>query len=185
MSLSTMAKTRDGGEPLADGVDLHDVCAAGQQLPGDVLQLPTGDQRLLEQGAAAAGEEKQHRVRRRQIPHQRQGLPGPGEGIFIGDRMPRLPTGKIGDRAHAVAVFRHHHTCLDAAAQAVVGGLRHLPGGLSGGHQHHPAGKFLPLQGPCHRIVRLHGPDGIGHDFVCDPAQMLIHPTPSPSVFCL
>ena len=51
-----------GGEPLADTVHLHNVGTAGQQLAGNVRQFLTGNQGKFEEGAAAAGEQKDHRI---------------------------------------------------------------------------------------------------------------------------
>ena len=52
----------DPGQALANGVHLHDIGTAGKQLARDLLQLCAGDQRLLKQCTAAAGQQKQHRV---------------------------------------------------------------------------------------------------------------------------
>ena len=80
----------DGREPLADGVDLHDVRAAAQELIGDILQFFPRHQRLFEQRTAAAGQQKQHRILCLQIRRQIQRLLGPGKGILIGNGVPRL-----------------------------------------------------------------------------------------------
>ena len=45
----------DCGQPLADGVHLHNICPTGKELVGNILQFLTGDKRLFKQGAAAAG----------------------------------------------------------------------------------------------------------------------------------
>ena len=42
--------------------DLHDIGTAGKQLARDLLQLCAGDQRLLKQCTASAGQQKQHRI---------------------------------------------------------------------------------------------------------------------------
>ena len=52
----------DPGQALANGVHLHDIGTAGKQLARDLLQLCAGDQRLLKQCTAAAGQQKQHRI---------------------------------------------------------------------------------------------------------------------------
>ena len=89
------ASALHGGEPLADGVDLGDIRPAGQELSGDMLQLLRIDQRCLKEGAAAAGQEKQHRVLGAQSHRQIQRLPCGGKAALIRDGMPRLPDLKI------------------------------------------------------------------------------------------
>ena len=62
----------DSGQPLADGVHLHDIGSAGKELIGNVLQFPPETSGIFKQGAAAAGKQKQHRVLCGQPLHQRQ-----------------------------------------------------------------------------------------------------------------
>ena len=45
----------DCGQPLADGIHLHNIRPTGKELVGNILQFLTGDKRLFKQGAAAAG----------------------------------------------------------------------------------------------------------------------------------
>ena len=52
----------DGGQPLADGIYLHNVRPAGKKLVRDGLQFRPLHQRLFKQSAAAAGEQEQHRI---------------------------------------------------------------------------------------------------------------------------
>ena len=56
--------TFDGGQPLADGIHLHNLRPTGQELVRDRLQLLTVHQRLFKQCAAAPGQQEQHRVLR-------------------------------------------------------------------------------------------------------------------------
>ena len=77
--------------------------------------------------------------------------------------MSRLPADKIGNGSHDMAVLGDDHTAVDPGPQAVISGLCHLPGGFSGGYQHHPTRKFLSAQSPLHRRIRLNRPDGSSH----------------------
>ena len=52
----------DGRKPLPHRVHFHDVGAGSQQLIRDILQLRSRDQRAFKKSAAAAGEEKEHRI---------------------------------------------------------------------------------------------------------------------------
>ncbi len=165
----------DGGEPLADGVDLHDTGTAGQQLAGNVLQLFPGDQGLFKQGAAAAGQQEQHGILFSQVGNQVQGLLGTGEGIFIGDGMACFAAGEIGDGAHDVVILGDHNTALNTLAQTVIGGLSHLPGCLTGGYQQDSAGEFLALQGAGHGLIRQNCLDRSGYDGIRMSTQKLFH----------
>ena len=53
---------KDTKESIAEIDHLHDIGTAGKQLARDLLQLCAGDQRLLKQCTAAAGQQKQHRI---------------------------------------------------------------------------------------------------------------------------
>ena len=63
-------------------------------------------------------------------------------------------------------VFGADHTLLNPLAQAVQGGLGHLPGRLARGHHHNPSGKVRMGQGAGHCFIRLNGTDGRGHNGV-------------------
>ena len=158
------AAALDLGKALADGVDFHDVRAAGQQLAGDILQFLRRDERLFKQRAAAAGEEEEHRVLFRQVRHEIQRRPGAPEGVFIRYGMAGLEAGEVGDGAHHMIVFGDDHAVFDPVAEAVGGGFRHLPGRLAGGHQQHPARELPAAQGALHGRVRLDGRDGLPDD---------------------
>ncbi len=47
----------------------------------------------------------------------------------------------------------------------MTGGLSHLPGSFSGGHQDHSAGEAPAPEGSTHRLIRENGLDGtVNHD---------------------
>ena len=104
----------DSGQPLADGVHLHDIGSAGKELIGDVLQFPAGDKRLFKQGAAAAGKQKQHRILCGQPLHQRQSFFGGCKTVVIRHGMTRLITAYAGNFALHMAVLGHHHAAVHA-----------------------------------------------------------------------
>ena len=64
------APALDGRKALAQRVNLHDVRAAGQHLPGEILQIRSRDERLFKQGRPAARQQKQHGVVGGEIPHE-------------------------------------------------------------------------------------------------------------------
>ena len=157
-----------GGQPLADGVHLHDVRPAGQQLLGQPGQVLRRDQGPLEQGRAAAGHQKDHRVLRRQTGHQVDGRLGPPEGALVGDGVAPLPDGAVGDVPHAVAVLGHHHPGLEPVPQQVGGAAGHLPGRLARRHQIALSGaKVFLLQGPADGLVGQAGLKGLLDDGLC------------------
>ena len=49
-------------QPLADGIDLHNIRTAGQQVFIDVIQFLRSDQRRFKQSAAAPGQKEQDRI---------------------------------------------------------------------------------------------------------------------------
>ena len=104
----------DSGQPLADGIHLHDIGSAGKELICDVLQFPAGDKRLFKQGAAAAGKQKQHRVLCGQPLHQRQSFFGGCKAVVIRHGMTCLITIYTGDSAFYMAVLGHHHAAVHA-----------------------------------------------------------------------
>ena len=164
----------DRRQPFADGVHLDDVCPAGQQLLGDVLQLPAGDEGLFKQGAAPARQQKEDGVRLFGSGHQVQrGLGGP-EGIFVRHRVPRLIAGDAGQLPLHVAVFRHHHPGVHRA-QGLHRRPGHLPGGFAGRHQQHPPGKMPALQRTADRLVGQDGGNGGADDGIRILTQLLIH----------
>ena len=147
-----------GGQPLADGVHLHNVRPAAQQRLRQLRELLRRDQGGLEQGGAASRHQKHHRVLGLQVPHQLHGRLGPPEGALVRDRVSPLINGAAGDVPPAVAVLGHHHAGLQPLSQQPGGAVGHLPGRLSDGRQEHPAGaEVLSLQGPGHRPVRQAG----------------------------
>ena len=89
----------DGGEALAQRVDLHDVGAAGQQLARDIGQLAGGDEGLLKERRAAAGKQEKHAVRFRQARYHLQRPGGGAVAVFIGDGMARLVDLQAAQRA--------------------------------------------------------------------------------------
>ena len=164
----------DGGQPLADGVHLHDAGPAGQQLAGDVLQLCAGQQGLFQQGAAPARQKEQDGVPLTGAFGQVQGGLGGPERVLVRHRVPRLVAGNAGDLPLHMAVLGHHHPGIHAA-KGLDGGAGHGPGGFAGGHQQHPAGKALPLQRTAHRLVGQDGGNGGADDGFSVGAQVLVH----------
>ncbi|KAF5063929.1 hypothetical protein DSECCO2_289300 [anaerobic digester metagenome] len=51
-------------EPLTDGVHLHNIRSAGQELPSDALQFLRVHQRGFKEGGAASGEKKENGILR-------------------------------------------------------------------------------------------------------------------------
>ena len=166
----------EAGEPLADGVDFHDVRPAGQELTGDILQFDERDQRFFKQGASPAGEEKQHRIVLTQALRQLQRrLPGK-DAVLIRNGMPRLITAQSGNRLVKMAVLaddepiRHRHS---ENGQRRPG---HAGRRLAGCDQKHAARKLFSQQRTAHRALRHHGVDGgIDGFFRVDP-KFTIHP---------
>ena len=89
--------------------------------------------------------------------------------------MAGLKAGEVGDGAHDMSVFGHHHAVFNPVSQAAGGCLCHLPGGFAGGNQQYPARKFHAGQRTLHCRVRLDGRDGFADDPVRVTAQLLIH----------
>ena len=174
------AAALDSGEPLADGVDLNDVRAAGQQLAGNVLQHCAFHQRLFKQRAAAAGKQEQNRVGFGEIRNQIQRGLSARKGILVRNRMAGLAALEIRDGAHDMIVFGDHNASVNALAQTVVRSLGHLPGGLAGSYQKHAAREGLSGQRAADCLVRLDGVDGGSDDGVCVSAKQFIHENPTP-----
>ena len=124
-----------GGQPFAQGVDLHNVRAAGQQLPGDVIHFLRRDQGLFKQRRAAAGQQKQDCIRFLQSGRHGQGRFRGVVGVRVGHRMPGFPDRQIADGAHGVAVFGDDDAVVDPFPKDPVRGGGHLPRGLARGHK--------------------------------------------------
>ena len=156
---------------LTDGVHLHDIGTAGQQLSGNILQNLTGNQGLFKQGAAATRKQEQYGIILAQIRNQIQRSLGSGERILIGNRVSSLPAIVICDGSHHMIIFGNHHTGFDPAAQTVISCLCHLPRSFTCGHQQHPSREFPALQRTGHSFIRLHRADGCRHNCI----RMITH----------
>ena len=184
------APALDGRKTLADGVHLHNVRAAGQQLARDLLLLGRLDQRQLEKRGAAAGDEKENRVVRAQSGGHFEDLLRGGKGILVRDRVPGLADAQRTDGAARVLVFGDDDAAADPLAERLIGGVRHLPRRLSDGHKADAAGERGVFQRAADRRVRLHGPEGAVQDRFRSFTKLLIHavflPTgrAGPLVFC-
>ena len=167
----------DSGQPLADGIHLHDIGSAGKELICDVLQFPAGDKRLFKQGAAAAGKQKQHRVLCGQPLHQRQSFFGGCKAVVIRHGMARLITAYAGDFALHMAVLGHYHAAVHAP-QCLHGGMRHLPCGLACRHQQYSTASGLKvLQRAAHGFIRQNRLNAGTDDLIRIPPQCGIHNT--------
>ena len=132
------APALDGGETLTQRVDLHDVGAAGQQLARDIGQLAGGDEGLLKERRAAAGEQKQHAVVLRQARNRLQRAGSGAVAVFVRHGMARFVDFQISQRAARMVVLGHNHARVDALAQTLVSGAGHFPGRLARRHQNQP-----------------------------------------------
>ena len=156
----------DGGQPLADRVDLHDICAAGQQLAGDILQLGKRHQRRLKQRRTAAGDEKQHAVLLLQAARQFQrGLRGAEPGL-VRHRMSGLKDAQRADRAAAVVVFGDDCAGRDARAEHGPRRICHGPRGLSDGNEYDTPRAGKALQCTRYGSVWLHGAKTCADDLI-------------------
>ena len=162
-------------EPLPDGVDLHDVCPAGQELAGGVLQLTERDQGLFKEGAAAAGEKKQHRVVLPEIFRQRQGGFGGQDAVFIRHGMPCLKAAQPGDGPVKMAVFADDNPLCHWHAENGQRRRGHTGRGLTGSDEKHPARKPFSQQRTAHRALRHYGVDGRIGGFFRVEAKFTIH----------
>ena len=144
----------DCGETLAQGVHLHNVCPAGQQILGKPGQILAGDQGTFKQGRAAARDQKDHSVLCSKILNQIHGGPGAAEGIFIRDGVTAFINRAAGNFALAVVVLGDHHAGGEAVSQHLGSALSHLPGCFSGSDQIDPTtGKFFALQGAAYGCI--------------------------------
>ena len=165
----------DSGKPLADGVHFHDIGPAGEKLACDVLQLFPGQQRPLEQCAAAAGEQEQHSILCRQALHKGQRLFGDSKAVLVRDRMACFTAGHARDLTLYVAVFGHHHTAVHTA-QCFHRSVCHLPGRLARCHQQHSAApRRKGFQRTAHGFVWQNGVQAGADDGICIPSQSRIH----------
>ena len=173
----------DGGETLADAVHLHDVRAAGQHLTGDVLQLFSGNQGQLEESAAAAGEQKDHRVIGAETVDQVQRFFCRREAVLIRDRMAGFKAADTGKLASDMVIFGDDHAVVNLA-ERVECCLCHLPGCLADRDQQGTplAGTVIP-QGALHGGIRQHRGKGGADDFIRIPAEGLIHDRASCGLF--
>ena len=169
----------DGGQALAQGIHLHDICAAGQQLPGDIGHLIRRDERTFKQRRTAAGKEEENRILRPQAAHHLQRAGRRPVGVVIRDGMTGLIDLERADRPLTVAVFRDDGAARYLFAQCGTGCVRHLPCGLAGGNEDQPALRCMKLrQRAAHRGVRQR----IGQRFVNDGLCVLsecLHKTAS------
>ena len=163
------------GKPLADGIHLHNVGPAGQQLARDVLQLCPGNERLLEQRTAAAGKQEQHCIPGGQPLHQLQRLLGGRKTVCIRHRVARLIAGHTWDLTFHMAVLGHDHAATHPA-QRFNRRMCHLPGRLARRYQKHPAlpGPEIP-QRAAHRLIRQNSVQAGTKDHIRIPAQCNIH----------
>ena len=99
-----------------------------------------------------------------------------------------MRSGPMGPRACSYLVTTMPPLIL--LAERLIGGVRHLPRGLSDGHKADAAGERGVFQRAADRRVRLHGPEGAVQDRFRSFTKLLIHavflPTDraGPLVFC-
>ncbi len=160
----------DRGEALAQRVHLHDVRAAGEQLLRDVRHLLRGDQRTFKQSRAAAREQEQHGIPLAQPADELQCAARGAVGILIRHGVARLEQLQRADGALDMVVFCDDCPAGDRRAQHVIGGLGHLPGGLTGSDQDEPALRLLKLlQRAAHGGIRQR----VGQRLVDDGLRVL------------
>lgn len=120
----------DSGQPLADGIHLHDIGSAGKELICNVLQFSAGDKRLFKQGAAAAGKQKQHRVLCGQPLYQRQSFFGGCKAVGIRYGMTCLITIYTRDSAFYMAIcgcqVRNKNFCKKSPTRLSIGSYTNL-----------------------------------------------------------
>ncbi len=129
------APALDGRKTLADGVDLGDVRAAGEQLLRDTLKRGERDKRLFKQCRAAAREQEQNGVVFAKPRDQIECRLCAAQGVFIRYGMPALIAADVWNLALYVVIFCHAHAAVQARAQNLRGTGRHLPRGLACGDQ--------------------------------------------------
>ena len=158
------------GKALADGVHLHDVRAAGKELPRDVLQLFSGNERLFKQGTAAAGQQEQHDVLRVQAVDKFQCFLGRGEAVGIRHGVSGFIAAHTGDVAFHVVVFGDDDAVLHGT-QRRNSGVRHLPCRFSGGDQKDPPLRAKIFQSTPDGFIRQDCLNAGRDDLVCGLAQ--------------
>ena len=136
-----------GRQPLADGIDLHDIGTASQQLLCDILQFIQRDQRLFQQGASPAGQKKHHRILRRQpLNKVKRRLRTPARAV-IRDRVSALKAADMGNRSFYMPILCNNHAIRNTIPQTVRCRVCHLPCRFSCCHQNDFSGsKAIPLQ---------------------------------------
>ena len=169
------ASALHAAQALAQGVHFHNVRTARQQLTGHVLHFRQRGAGLLKQCAAAAGEQEQHRVLRRQVLRELQHCLGAPAGVFIRHGMPRLIAGHSRQLALHMVIFRQHNARLNGRVQTVQRGLSHLPSRLAHGDQINPSGKAASRQRLLHGSVGQHSGDSSVNDLHRVLMQRLIH----------
>lgn len=132
------ASALDGGKPLADRVDLHDVRARGKELIRDVLQFRKRKQRLSKSALPPPGNRKTtvSLSVKSSVSASAASVP---RRSFRPARMPALKARDIRDLTFHVTVLRHDHTAAEIILQTRAGGVRHLPRGLSRRDEVHPS----------------------------------------------
>ena len=153
------------GKPLAERVDLHNVRPAAEQLGGDVLQFLRRHGRRFKQGAAAAGQQEQHRILRGEVRGHGKGAFGGAEAVLVRHGMTRLANGEIADGAAAVPVLGNDDAPVNPRAQNFVRRVCHGPCRLACRHKEQASGgKALACQGPLDGLARQHMANGFLYD---------------------
>ena len=145
----------DRAHTLSEGVHLDDVRAGGEQLFRELRELRRRDQRLLKERTAAAREEKEHGVLRREVLRETQCLRGRRKRVLIGHGMPRLHAAYMRDLPHHMIVFRDHKPRVDALPEHIRRRARHLPRRLADRDEHNaPPQECVPRERLLHRRIR-------------------------------
>ena len=163
------AAALDGGKMLANGVDLHDVRAAGQKLPCDLRAVVQRHafKRLLKERRAAAGDQENHLVLRGHAIRQRQRRPRRRHAGLVRNRVSGLVDGHARDIALAVAVFGDDNALAEVLPQRLCRRVRHAPRGLSDGNHGNGAVKTPPFQRAVNGGVGQNRPNRIVNDAFC------------------
>ena len=152
-------------ETFADLVQFYNIRAAVQELQRNLLQLVARDQRQFKQCAAAAGNQKNHRIFRLQPLHHFQRFFCRSKTVLIRDRMTGFAAFYIGDFSLYMFIFGDYDTAVDLP-QRIHSRFRHLPGSLSDSHQDLTARvELIIFQRAPHRFVRLHRLNGSVYNF--------------------
>ena len=142
-------------QAFADGIHLHNVRTAGQQLLRNILELFPGNLRLLKQRTSSAGEQEKNRILFRQSRNQFQSLRCSRKAILIRNRMSCFEADNAGNLSHHMVIFCDNNSFIHRAECFYRCGC-HLPGRFSGGYQHRtPAFPRLKIrQCPGNRFIR-------------------------------